>query len=218
MKRFVTLTIVFVLVVAACGGDEGEAESDGTDGTVVIDADGNGSDGDGGNATNDSDGSTTSSGPDNDDFGDISGNSDLDPGDLGGQAGDLADAVDDIVSVGDCVAFGLMATPPPDYKCRVLDNPTATMDGFTLFTEGNITIGTPSPLGEPCELLQACDDAVPIELSDNFPDTMLLNLFGTVMIYGNHASGAELVITKASALTDEDTQLIMDFLDSVTEA
>jgi hypothetical protein len=82
------------------------------------------------------------------------------------------------------------------------------MDGFTLFTEGNdlnITIGTPSPLGEPCELLQACGSVTPIELSANFPDTMFLDVFGTARVYGTHASGAELAITKSSALTDDET-------------
>ena len=90
-----------------------------------------------------------------------------------------------------------------------------------MFTDGNdlnITVGTPSPLGLPCEVFQACDDAMPIDLSSNFPDTMILDFVGTVMIWGTHATGAELIITKASALTDDELQLIMDVLDSVGPA
>ncbi len=88
-----------------------------------------------------------------------------------------------------------------------------------MFTEGNelnITIGTPSPFGPACELLQMCDAVEPIELSDNFPDTTLLDIAGTVTISGTHASvDAELVITKVSALTTDELQLIRDVLDSV---
>ena len=151
-----------------------------------------------------------------------SANPDLDADDLPGAAGDLADSIDDFVSLGDCVAVGLMATPPEGWMCRVIDNPTPTFDGFTMFTEGNdlsITVGTPLPgLGSPCEILQACDDAVPIALSDNFPDTMPLEFAGTIVIYGTHATGAELAITKSSSLTEDETQLIMDVLDSVQPA
>lgn len=229
MKRSVAVCAAALLVFAACGG--GEEEADGPEATVEIDADndgGNGSDGadndggsggDGDGSSGDSDGST---GPDDDDFGDIVGNPDLDPDDLPGQAGDLADEIDDIVSLGDCVALGLMATPPETMQCRVLDNPGAGgLDGFSMFNpenDFNISLGTPSGIGSPCELLQACGDAMPIELSDNFPDTMILELFGTVTIWGYHATGAELIVTKIGELSDEEIQILMDVLDSVTEA
>ena len=105
------------------------------------------------------------------------------------------------------------------WQCRVLDQPVGGQDGFTMFTEGNelnITIGTPSPFGPACELLQMCDAVEPIALSDNFPDTTLLDIAGTVTIYGTHTSvDAELVITKVSALTPDELQLIRDVLDSV---
>ena len=220
------------MVAAACG-DSSDAEADTADGEstqATTDNDGNGngdgngdSDAGGSSDDQDGDGSDSDSGdPDDDDFGEIIGNPDLDADDLPGAAGDLADSIDDFVSLGDCVAVGLMATPPEGWMCRVIDNPTPTFDGFTMFTEGNdlsITVGTPLPgLGSPCEILQACDDAVPIALSDNFPDTMPLEFAGTIVIYGTHATGAELAITKSSSLTEDETQLIMDVLDSVQPA
>lgn len=63
-----------------------------------------------------------------------------------------------------------------------------------------------------------CDDADPISLSDDFPDTMNLSIGGAVMIWGTHKSvEAELVITNTSALTDEQVGFISDVLDSTTE-
>ena len=223
MRRWLVVFVVSAMVVAACGGSEGEAE-DGIEITTASstaendDGGGDGSSSDGNGQTGNQD-SPDDTSPDDDDFGEIVGNPDLDTEDLG-PAADLADDIDDIVSLGDCVAVGLMATAPPDYQCRVLDQPVGGMDGFTMFGPGNelnITIGSPSPLGAPCEILQACDDAEPIALSDNFPDTMILDLFGTISIWGTHATGAELVITKGSALTDQELQDIMDVLDSVVE-
>lgn len=224
MRRLVFLAVVLALVGTACGGDS-ESGSDTTadltqqggngGGGGDGGSDGNGQGGDGGT------GGDSGADPDDDDFGDIVGNPDLDVSDIPPGVGDLVDPIDDIVSLGDCVAVGLMAVPPDGWMCRVLDNPTPNLDGFTMFTEGNdlnITVGTPSPIGPPCAALLACDDAVPIELSDTFPDTMFLSFAGTTLIYGTHASGAELVITKATALTDAETQLVMQVLDSVGPA
>lgn len=221
MRRLTVLLVVLAMVGAACG--DGESESNGSV-DLTNQQGGNGGDGDGssnGDGQDGNGGSGDDADPDDDDFGDIVGNPDLDVSDLPPDVADLVDPIDDVVSLGDCVAVGLMAVPPDGWMCRVLDNPTPTTDGFTMFTEGNdlnITVGTPSPLGAPCAALQACDDAVPIELSDNFPDTMLLSFAGTTLIYGTHASGAELVITKATGLTDAETMLVMDVLDSVGPA
>ena len=105
--------------------------------------------------------------------------------------------------------------------CRVLDQAQGGLDGFTLFTTGNelnITIGTPSPLGPPCEILQACDEAEAIALSDNFPDTMQFSIAGTVTIWGTYKnSDAELVITSLTALDAEDVAFVSTVLDSVVE-
>ena len=74
-------------------------------------------------------------------------------------------------------------------------------------------------MGPPCELMQACDEVEPIDLSDNFPDTTFLDFMdmGTTTIHGTHISvaEAELVITKASALTPDELELVKMVLDSV---
>ena len=127
-----------------------------------------------------------------------------------------------MVSIGDCQSevIGLAITPPADYVCRVLDVSIGGIDGFTLFTEGNelnLTIGTPSPIA-PCEVLQACGSAENIALSDQWPDTQIFELAGTVTIWGSHATAdAEVIITKLSELTDEELDLIMTVLDSTVE-
>ncbi len=228
MKRLLIVFAMIAIVGAACGdSNEGETGTTGGQSTDAATTDDGGSDGGDGGGSGGGDDSTDgqddneNGGSDDDDFGEIVGDPDLDVEDLPGQAGDLADEVDDIVSLGDCVAVGLMATAPEGWMCRVLDNPLPGFDGFTMFTEGNdlnITVGSPSPLGAPCEALLACDEVAPISLSDNFPDTMLLEFAGTILIYGTHATGAELVITKSTALTPEETQLVMGVLDSVEPA
>lgn len=230
MKRWLIVLVVLGLVVAACGG--GDEASSGSPTTVVADGgggngdgdDGGGQGGDGNGADQDNDqngGGQDDDGqdPPDDDAAEILGNPDLDVEELPGGVADALDDIDDIVSIGECEAVGLRATAPAGWQCRVLDQPVGGQDGFTMFTEGNelnITIGTPSPFGPACELLQMCDAVEPIALSDNFPDTTLLDIAGTVTIYGTHTSvDAELVITKVSALTPDELQLIRDVLDSV---
>ena len=73
--------------------------------------------------------------------------------------------IDDLVSIGECEAAGLRATAPEGWVCRVLDEPVGGLDGFTMFTQDTdltISIATPTPLGAPCEVMQACDEAEPI--------------------------------------------------------
>jgi hypothetical protein len=225
----VIFLVVMSLVAAACGGgDEGSTDTtvsittdDGSGGGGGDDGGGQGPDGNTGqNGDQDGGGDGDGQDPDDDDdAAEILGNPDLDLDELPDWVADALDDLDDIVSIGECEAAGLRATAPENWVCRVLDQPVGGQDGFTMFTEGNelnITIGTPSPFGPACELLQMCDAVEPIALSDNFPDTTLLDVAGTVTISGTHASvDAELVITKASALTPDELQLIMDVLDSV---
>ncbi len=66
--------------------------------------------------------------------------------------------------------------------------------------------------------MQLCDSAETIQLSDQFPDTRLIELAGTVTIWGRHVSAdAELIITKFSALTEEELTMIRTVLDSTME-
>lgn len=223
MKRWLVILVVLSMVAAACGG--GDEGSSGSATTVVVDGGGTGdgdSDGDQGGNGNGADQDDDGQDPPDDDAAEILGNPDLDVDELPGGVADALDDIDDIVSIGECEAAGLRATAPVGWQCRVLDQPVGGQDGFTMFTEGNelnITIGTPSPFGPACELLQMCDAVEPIALSDNFPDTTLLSIAGTVTISGTHMSvDAELVITKVSALTPDEIQLIRDVLDSVEPA
>ncbi len=221
MYRVLLLAAAAALFLAACGSDaESDGAADGGQGTEA--ADGTGEDVSGetqagsGADTDDTDGGTVG---DDDDAAEIVGDPDLDLDDLPDEVAEALDDIDDVVSIGDCRSdvVGLAVTAPEGWRCRVLDQPGA-LDGFTVFTDGNqlnITIGTPSPLGPPCEILGACDQAEAIALSDQYPDTHLFSLAGTVTIWGNHATAdAELVITKPSALTDDDVDLIRAVLDS----
>ena len=135
---------------------------------------------------------------------------------------DAIDDIDDVVSIGDCESelVGLSMTAADGWQCRVLDQAVGGLDGFTMFPEGNdpnVTIGTPSPLGSPCDLLGAlCDGVAPVLLSDNFPDTMQFEIGGSVTIFGTYKdSDAELIITSFDALTDDEVALISAALDSV---
>jgi hypothetical protein len=139
------------------------------------------------------------------------------------QAAEPLDEVDETVPIGDCSseAIGLAITTPDGWECVTLAQAVAGVDGFTLLNAGsdlNITLATPSPLGPPCELLGICGDAQPVELSENFPDTASVTFAGAVTIWGTHKSGAaEVVVTKASALTPEESSLVSAVLDSAVE-
>ncbi len=223
----VVFLCVAVAALASCGSD-GDADAapavadDGSegDGSEEGASDGSSSDADG----SDADGS----GPDNDDAAEITGNEDLDLDELAEVSPDAAEAlddIDDIVSIGDCEseAVGLaMSFVPNEWQCRVLDAPIGDLDGFTLFKPGNpggleITIGTPSPFGPPCELLQACDGTEPIDLSSNF-DTTVFELGGVPFISGTHKTvEAEVVVTTTSPLSDSEREFVTSVLDGVVE-
>lgn len=174
-------------------------------------------------ASTDSDAADGLTGSDDDDAAEITGNPDLDLDDLPDDVAEALDDIDDIVSIGDCSSdlVGLAVSAPEGWECRVLDQPLGDMDGFTLFTSGNelnITFGTPSPVGAPCELFQMCDDTQAIALSDNFPDTTLLSIAGTITIWGTHKNlEAEVLITNTTALTDAQIELVSSVLDSAVE-
>ncbi|MCP5032409.1 MAG: hypothetical protein GY939_11435 [Actinomycetia bacterium] len=211
----------FTLFTAACSDTDsasGDLGNDGAPDTPEIDGDENGGSGNGSDGSEDNSGATD--GPDNDDAAEIVGNPDLDL-DEAGEAGELLDDIDDFVSIGDCQSepTGLAMTAPDGWACRVLDQPAGGLDGFTLFTEGNalnITIGTPSGFPAPCEVFNACDEAVAIDLSDNFPDTMQWEIAGTVSIWGTYKdSDAEMVITNPQPLTNDEITFISMVLDSV---
>ncbi len=219
--------VVVSLLASACSGDGDTTaitESDSGDTTSGVgDAVTNGSDDDSGTDGDDGgDGTTDGAQPDNDDAADILGNPDLDTDDLPDDVADALDAIDDVVSIGECQSetLGIGFDAPDGWKCRVLDQAIGGLDGFTLFTEGNqlnITVGTPSPI-QPCEVLQLCDSAEAINLSDQFPDTKMIEIAGTVMIWGRHASvDAEVVITNLTALTDDEVAMIRTVLDSTME-
>jgi len=136
---------------------------------------------------------------------------------------DPAASVDGVVSTGECFSeiIGLAITAPEGWQCRVLEQADAGMDGLALFTDGNglnVLIATPSGLPHPCEVLGGCDDVLTVVLSDNFPDTVSFELSGTITITGTHKNvSAELVITKPSALTDAEIDLLGTLLDSTRE-
>lgn len=223
-RSWLLALVAFALLVASCGDSDGDATSLGQDVTPSGSGDGGdgGSDGDGSTGDDAGSGGDAGSdgddGPDNDDAAAIVGQTTL-PEDVE----ELLDDIDDVVSLGECQSeiVGLGLTAPDGWMCRVLDAPIGGMDGFTLFTDGNqlnLTIGTPSNAPSACEALQLCNDAVPISLSDNFPDTMSLEIVGTVTIWGTYKnSDAELVITSLSALTDDDLAFLSGVLDSVVE-
>ncbi|MEL7157044.1 MAG: hypothetical protein AAFN30_10635 [Actinomycetota bacterium] len=203
------------LVAASCAGTTPVDDDAATDPPAT----------DAGGTTADADPSATGDtgdgdGADDDDAAAILGNPDLDLDDLPPEVAEALDDIDDVVSIGPCesTTVGLAVTAPDGWRCRVLDQPAAGMDGFTLFTDGNqlnLTIGTASPFGPPCEVLNLCDQSTPISLSGNFPDTERIEIAGTVTIWGSHpATGAELIITKPSALTDDEVELISQVLDS----
>lgn len=207
-----------VLLLGACGDSDTTDEVDGST-PATTDAPANGESNAPSDTTTDEDDSDpTDEGPDNDDGAEIVGQTTLPEA-----AEELLDDIDDIVSLGDCESdvVGLGLPAPDGWMCRVLDTPVGGLDGFTLFTSGNtlnITIGTPSGFGAPCELLGACDAAEAIALSDNFPDTMSFELAGTVTIWGTYVnSDAELVITSVTALSDDELDFVSQVLDSVVE-
>lgn len=98
------------------------------------------------------------------------------------------DEIDDIVSIGDCQSetVGLALSYVPDgWQCRA------------------------------CELLQACDQAQPLDLGSNF-NVEFVELAGIPIVYGTHASvDAELAITTSSALSDDDITFLTMILDGV---
>lgn len=224
--RSLIVLVSVAMVVAACGGgDDSTATEDGTAApeaqptvTAVESDDGDGVTGvvEPTGAEGDMDEPTE---PPDDDFAEISGNPDLEIDELPEEIAAAAEEVAEGVSIGDCEAVGLRATAPEGWKCRVIDDPTAVLDGFTMFAVGNdleITISTPTPLGTPCELMGMCDEAQPIALSDNFPDTILLDVFGMQSIEGTHVDGqAVLYVTKPTPLTEQEIEFISTVLDSV---
>ncbi len=162
-----------------------------------------------------------------DDAAEITGNPDLDLEELAEVAPDAAEALEDIagiVSIGDCSSdtVGLGMTYVPDgWQCRVLDEAVGGLDGFTLFKPENpggieITIGTPSPIGSPCEVLQLCETAESIDLGDNFDMTVLD--VGVPLIYGTHKTvAAEAAVAMTSPLTDESRAFITMVLNGVQQ-
>ena len=235
-RLWIPILLVGALVAGGCGGSSDE--NDGDDAVVELgsgagdeagdgssddgagtDASGGSSDDGGENATGDD---ATDEGPDTEDAAEILGDPDLDLEELPEEAAELLDEIDDIVLIGDCQSdvIGLGFTAPDGWQCRVLDVSLGGIDGFTLFTEGNelnITVGTPSPI-QACEVLQACDTAVPIDLGAQWPNAQQFELAGTVTIWASHASAdAEVVITKLSALTTEELDFVRSVLDSTME-
>lgn len=222
MPRYLAILFSCCLLLGACSsdGDEDVATDDApTDGGADADGaptDGGADDGEVTAADGDGDGTVG----DDDDAAEILGDPDLDTDELPDEVAEALDDVDDVVSIGECRSevVGLAITAPEGWQCRVLDQPSAGQDGFTLFTEGNqlnITVGTASPYGTPCELLNMCDQALGESFSANFPDTQKIDVAGTVTIWGTHATeDAELIITKPSALTTDEITLISQVLDS----
>ncbi len=242
MLRIRSLFLVLFSVVlfsAACGGDDTSEEGvvaadDGADESSDDDS-GSGDDASGddgtdvgsaGNDGSDDDADPADDGteaPDDDDAADIIGQPDLDTEDLPDEVADALDEIDDVVSIGECASevVGLAVTAPDEYQCRVLDQAIGGLDGFTVFKNGyqlEITIGTPSPLGGPCDIPGLCDEAEPIDLSSNFPDTQIAVVAGVPVLWGNHATvDAELVITHLQPLSDDDLAVIRAVLDSAVE-
>lgn len=221
LNRQQVILVTMAMILAGCS----TSESDGafseapTDSETAEPAAGDDSSDD----SSDSGNGEVEAGPDNGDAAEIIGNPDLDVDDLPDDVAETLDEIDDIVSIGECSseAVGLAITAPDGWQCRVLDQPVGDLDGFTLFTEGNqlnITIGTPSPLGSPCEALSLCEEEAPIALSDQYPDTTILMFVGTVLIQGTHKTvDAEMVITNPTELTEEEVTFIKMVLDSTVE-
>ncbi|MGH1490435.1 MAG: hypothetical protein ACRBK7_13785 [Acidimicrobiales bacterium] len=212
-----------VLFLASCTSDA----SGGDDDAVSVVSDGDSELDETAGAESDAD-SGVETDQDNDDAAEIIGNEDLDLEELAEVAPDVAEAldeIDDLVSIGDCQSqvVGLAVGDVPDgWVCRVLDAPVAGLDGFTLFKSGNpggleITVGTPSPFGRPCEMLQACDGVEAIDLGANF-DTEIFEMAGVPFIFGTHKTiEAEVSVTSASALSDDDIEFITMVLDGLVE-
>jgi hypothetical protein len=233
MRRTLVVLAVIALVAAACGGGGDDGTSDEgaqpAQTSTVDSGDGGGEGGSDGDADGGDDGDAASAGdqsgdsydgsPPDDDAAEIVGNPDLDLEDLPDWVVDELDMIDDRISIGECEAAGLRATAPEGWVCRVFDEPIGGMDGFTMFTQDTdleISIATPMPFGTPCELLQACDTTEPIAVGGAFPDTTLMNFMGSITIHGAHVSvDAELVVTKATALTPDELDLVKAVVDSV---
>lgn len=240
MKRILVVLVALVLFAAACGDDGGDADAgdgggDSSGDTGGDGGDGGSGDGDGGDAgssdgddtddssdgddvddSGDGDGVDNNATGDDDDFGDITGNDDLDLDDLPGDVGDMIDDVDDIVSLGDCVieTLGLGAVAPAGFQCRVLDNPLPGFDGFTMFsseTELEITMGTSFAAGNPCIVAGVCGNEVPIDIP-GFSDAVQFDLAGiTGGLFATHDEyDVELGAFSIALLTDADIALIQD--------
>ena len=230
MKRILLATAAFAFLATACGDSDGGLADDPVL-TQQGDANQPDNSGDSGsNADSTSGGSDNSGngtdpggdGPDNEDAAEIIGNPDLDLEDLPPDIADALDDIDDIVSIGDCRSetVGLeMSFVPDGWKCRVLDQPVGGLDGFTLFMDNNpggieITIGTPSPLGPPCEVFGDCDTVEELDLGNTF-DVFVLDV-GVPLIYGTHKTvEAELSVVTFSALSDADIAFITEVLNGV---
>ncbi len=217
MRFTISIALSLLVLASACSSDDSDtttATESTTDTETIAGPDSGEADGGDG------------SGPD-DDAADIVGNPDLDLEELAEVAPDAAEALQDIagsVSIGDCSSdvVGLAMTYVPDgWQCRVLDEAVGGLDGFTLFMPQNpggieITVGTPSPLGSPCEALSMCDAAESIDLGDNF-DMVLLNV-GVPLIYGTHKTvEAEAAVVMTAQMTDADREFITMVLDGVQE-
>jgi hypothetical protein len=228
LRKLVLLFCASVALLPACGSD-GTVEADGQAVEVAGDSDGSNGAAGGSSSGGDSNGGDSNGGEsNNDDAPQIVGNEDLDLDELAEVAPDAADAldgIDDVVSIGECQsdAVGLaMSVVPDGWQCRVLDAPVGGLDGFTLFQAGNpggleITIGTPSPFGPPCEMLQACDSAQSIDLGSTF-DMQVFEMAGVPLIFGTHKSvEAEAAVTTISALTEEQIEFVTTVLNGVVE-
>ncbi|MEM9654535.1 MAG: hypothetical protein AAGA65_20755 [Actinomycetota bacterium] len=233
MKRLLLITVLFVCVGATCSGEDDTTSAGvvtGTDDQSVGDGDSTAAPSDEASSDGNSSGSGTDEGTvgDDDDAAAIVGNPDLDLEELAEVAPDAAEAldgIDDIVSIGACRSelVGLEMTYVPSlWECRVMDAPVGGMDGFTLFQPGTaggleITIGTPSPLGSPCELMQACDQVEPLDLGPIF-SVEVFEIAGIPFVSGSHVNvEAELAVTKAGPLTDEDIDFLTEVLNAVVE-
>lgn len=231
--RWIAAILVLTLVAAGCGDDTSSTESgDGSPSDDGGSGDGDDGDGDGsadgdneatGDDTDNDDGGIDNNATgDDDDFGDIIGDDDFDEDLLDDDTADMVDDIDDIVSVGDCVAetMAIGAIAPEDWFCTVLDNPIAGFDGFTLKSSTSdleITIGSLSPIG-PCDFEGICENVMPVELA-GFDDAITFEQFGVASgVFGNSAEfGASLTVTKIGPMiTDEDLQFVRDYVATLT--
>lgn len=224
MKRLIFLLFLVVLLSAACGGEESSEED--IDVSIAVDDADAAADGNGVGSGAETDGADSES--NDEDAAEVVGNPDLDLEELAEVAPDVAEAldgIDDVVSIGDCRSelVGLEMTYIPDgWQCRVLDAPVGGLDGFSLFKPENaggieITIGTPSPIGPVCEVMQTCDQTQPLDLGANF-NVEFFEFGGIPFVFGTHVSvEAELAVTSASALSEDDLAFITMVLDGVVE-